>query len=198
RNADRGRYRGARQYGLRAGRHGPVNMTFSPETEARFAKFLAKYPADRKRSAVIPMLIYGQDELGAVTDELINEIAKRVGVTPLQVTEVVGFYSMLHRKPQGKYHVQVCTNISCLLVGGAELWEQACHKLGIGHKQVTADGRISLEEVECMGACSWAPAIQVNYDFYHDVTPAQLDKLIDGLAAGKKPEEIAEVPKVNP
>ncbi|HXE62983.1 MAG TPA: NAD(P)H-dependent oxidoreductase subunit E [Bryobacteraceae bacterium] len=173
-------------------------MTFSPETEARFAKFLAKYPADRKRSAVIPMLIYGQDELGAVTDELINEIAKRVGVTPLQVTEVVGFYSMLHRKPQGKYHVQVCTNISCLLVGGAELWEQACHKLGIGHKQVTADGRISLEEVECMGACSWAPAIQVNYDFYHDVTPAQLDKLIDGLAAGKKPEEIAEVPKVNP
>jgi len=173
-------------------------MTFSPETEARFAKFLAKYPADRKRSAVIPMLIYGQDEVGAVTDELINEIAKRVGVTPLQVTEVVGFYSMLHRKPQGKYHVQVCTNISCLLVGGAELWEQACHKLGIGHKQVTADGRISLEEVECMGACSWAPAVQVNYDFYHDVTPAQLDKLIDGLAAGKTPEQIAEVSKVNP
>jgi len=173
-------------------------MTFSPETEARFAKFLAKYPADRKRSAVIPMLIYGQDELGAVTDELINEIATRVGVTPLQVTEVVGFYSMLHRKPQGKYHVQVCTNISCLLVGGAELWEQACHKLGIGHKQVTADGKISLEEVECMGACSWAPAVQVNYDFYHDVTPAQLDKLIDGLAAGKTPEQIAEVSKVNP
>jgi NADH-quinone oxidoreductase subunit E len=173
-------------------------MTFSPETEARFAKFLAKYPADRKRSAVIPMLIYGQDEVGAVTDELIEEVAKRTGVTPLQVTEVVGFYSMLHRKPQGKYHVQVCTNISCLLVGGAELWEQACHKLGIGHKQVTADGRISLEEVECMGACSWAPAVQVNYDFYHDVTPAQLDKLIDGLAAGKTPEQIPEVSKVNP
>jgi NADH-quinone oxidoreductase subunit E len=172
-------------------------MTFSPETEARFEKFLAKYPADRKRSAVIPMLIYGQDEIGAVTDELINEIAKRTGVTPLQVTEVVGFYSMLHRKPQGKYHVQVCTNISCLLVGGQELYDQACHKLGIGHKEVTKDGRISLEEVECMGACSWAPAVQVNYDFYHDVTPVQLDKLLDGLAAGKKPEEIAEVQKVS-
>jgi len=172
-------------------------MTFSPELEARFEKFLAKYPADRKRSAVIPMLIYGQDELGAVTDELINEIALRTGVTPLQVTEVVGFYSMLHRKPQGKYHVQICTNISCLLVGGEELWAQACHKLGIGHKETTADGRISLEEVECMGACSWAPAVQVNYDFYHDITPAQLDKLIDGLAAGKKPEEIAEVRKVS-
>jgi NADH-quinone oxidoreductase subunit E len=172
-------------------------MTFSPELETRFEKFLAKYPADRRRSAVIPMLIYGQDEVGAVTDELIEEIAKRTGVTPLQVTEVVGFYSMLHRKPQGKYHVQVCTNISCLLVGGAELWEQACHKLGIGHKQVTSDGRISLEEVECMGACSWAPAVQVNYDFYHDVTPEQLDKLIDGLAAGKTPADITEVTKVN-
>jgi len=172
-------------------------MTFSPELEARFEKFLAKYPADRKRSAVIPMLIYGQDEVGAVTQELIEEIARRTGVTPLQVTEVVGFYSMLHRKPQGKYHVQVCTNISCLLVGGQELYDQACHKLGIGHKEVTKDGRISLEEVECMGACSWAPAVQVNYDFYHDVTPEQLDKLLDGLAAGKKPEEIAEVRKVS-
>jgi NADH-quinone oxidoreductase subunit E len=172
-------------------------MTFSPELEARFEKFLAKYPADRKRSAVIPMLIYAQDEIGAVTDELIGEVAKRTGVTPLQVTEVVGFYSMLHRKPQGKYHVQVCTNISCLLVGGAELWEQACHKLGIGHKEATKDGLISLEEVECMGACSWAPAVQVNYDFYHDVTPEQLDKLIDGLAAGKSPEQITEVPKVS-
>src|ERR1019366_2566328 len=117
---------------------------FSPELEARFEKFLAKYPADRKRSAAIPMLIYGQDEVGAVTDELINEVAKRAGATPLQVTEGVGFYSMLHRKPQGKYHVQVCTNISCLLVGGAELWAQASRKLGIGHKQVSADGRISL------------------------------------------------------
>lgn len=172
-------------------------MTFSPELEAKFEKFLAKYPADRKRSAVIPMLIYAQDETGAITDELVEEVAKRTGVTPLQVNEVVGFYSMFHRKPQGKYHVQVCTNISCLLVGGMELWEQACHKLGIGHKQNTADGLISLEEVECMGACSWAPAVQVNYDFYHFVTPEQLDKLIDGLAAGKKPEQITEVPKVS-
>ncbi|HYA16024.1 MAG TPA: NAD(P)H-dependent oxidoreductase subunit E [Bryobacteraceae bacterium] len=172
-------------------------MTFSPELEARFEKFLAKYPADRKRSAVIPMLIYAQDEVGSITQELIEEVARRTGVTPLQVDEVVGFYSMLHKKPQGRYHVQVCTNISCLLVGGEELWDKACRKLGIGHKQTTADGRISLEEVECMGACSWAPAVQVNYDFYHDVTPEQLDRLLDGLAAGKRPEDIAEVKKVS-
>ena len=173
-------------------------MTFSPELEARFEKFLAKYPADRKRSALVPMLIYAQDEVGSMTDELVNEIAKRICISPLQVSEVLSYYSMLHRKPMGKYHVQVCTNISCLLVGGAELWENACQQLGIGHKEVTADGRISLEEVECMGACSWAPAVQVNYDFYHDVTADQLDKLIAGLQAGKKPEEITGVVKVNP
>jgi len=172
-------------------------MTFSPELEARFEQFLQKYPADRKRSAMIPMLIYAQDEVGSITNELMEEVAKRVGVTPLQVNEVAGFYSMLHKKPMGRYHVQVCTNISCLLTGGAELYEQACRKLGIGHKEVTADGRVSLEEVECMGACSWAPAVQVNYDFYHDVTPAQLDKLLEGLTAGKRPEEIAGVTKVN-
>ena len=173
-------------------------MTFSPELEARFEKFLAKYPPERKRSAMIPMLMYAQDELGACTDELVNEIARRVEVTPLEVSEVLTFYSMLHRKPQGKYHVQICTNISCLVVGGAELWDQACHKLGIGHKQVTADGLISLEDVECMGACSWAPAVQVNYDFYHDVTADQLDKLLTGLAAGKSPDEITAIRKVNP
>jgi NADH-quinone oxidoreductase subunit E len=172
-------------------------MTFSPQLEARFEEFLKRYPAGHIRSAMIPMLIYAQDEVGSITDELIGEVAKRVGVTPLQVNEVVGYYSMLHRKPMGKYHVQVCTNISCLLVGGEELYEAACRKLGIGHKEVTSDGRVSLEEVECMGACSWAPAIQVNYDFYHDITPAQLDRLLEGLMAGRTPEEIADVRKVN-
>jgi NADH-quinone oxidoreductase subunit E len=156
-------------------------MTFSPQLEERFAKLLAKYPEGRKRSAVVPMLIYAQDETGAVTPELIDEVAKRCEVTPLQVDEVVGYYSMLHRKPQGKFHVQVCTNISCMLVGGTELYEQACKKLGIGHKETTKDGLFSLEEVECMGACSWAPAVEINYDFHHNVTQQQLDELLDGI-----------------
>jgi NADH-quinone oxidoreductase subunit E len=156
-------------------------MTFSPELEAKFEKFLNSYPPGRQRGALIPMLIYAQDEVGSCTDELIEEVAKRVGVTPLQVNEVLSYYSMLHRKPMGKYHVQICTNISCLLWDADKLWEQACHKLGIGHKEVTADGQISLEEVECMGACSWAPAVQVNYDFHHFVTPEQLDQLLDSL-----------------
>ena len=156
-------------------------MTFSPELEARFAKLLTSYPEGRQRSALIPMLIYAQDEVGAVTDELIDEVAKRVGVTTLVVNEVMSYYSMLHREPLGKFHVQVCTNISCLLHDGDKLYEHACKKLGIGHKGVTPDGLISLEEVECMGACSWAPAIQINYDFHHFVSPEKLDQLLDGL-----------------
>jgi NADH-quinone oxidoreductase subunit E len=156
-------------------------MTFSPQLEEKFQQLLSNYPEGRQRSAMIPMLLYAQDEIGSVTPELMVEVASRVGAAPLQVEEVMSYYSMLHRKPMGKFHVQVCTNISCMLVGGAELWEQACHKLGLGHKQVSEDGQISLEEVECMGACSWAPAIQVNYDFHHFVTPEKLDQLLDSL-----------------
>jgi len=158
-------------------------MTFSPQLEAKFAKMLESYPTGRTRSAVVPMLMFAQDEVGAVTTELVHEVAKRCQVPPLQVDEVIGYYSMLHRKPLGKYHVQVCTNISCLLVGGEELYEHACRKLGIGNKEVTPDGVFSVEEVECMGACSWAPAVEVNYDFHHFVTPEKLDKLLEDLRA---------------
>jgi NADH-quinone oxidoreductase subunit E len=156
-------------------------VTFSPELEQRFAKMLACYPEGKQRSAVVPMLIYAQDEAGCITQELIEEVARRCSVPPLQVDEVIGYYSMLHRRPMGKYHVQVCTNISCMLMGGVEIYEHAKQKLGIGHKQVTEDGQFSLEEVECMGACCWAPAVEINYDFHHHVTPEQFDRLIDGL-----------------
>jgi NADH-quinone oxidoreductase subunit E len=157
-------------------------MTFSPELEARFSKMAQNYPPGRQKGALIPMLLYAQDEIGSVTPELVAEVAKRLSLPLVQVEEVIGFYSMFHRKSQGAYHVQVCTNISCLLAGGEELYDHATKKLGIGHKGITADGRFSLEEVECMGSCSWAPAVQVNYDFHHNVTPEKLDQLLDGLA----------------
>jgi NADH-quinone oxidoreductase subunit E len=156
-------------------------MKFSPELETRFAKLLESYPAGRQRAAMIPMLLYAQDEIGSVTDDLVSEVAKRVGVTPLQVNEVVSYYSMLHRQPRGKYHVQVCTNISCLLHDADQLLEHTCQKLGLENHGVTADGQFSIEEVECMGACSWAPAVQINYEFHHFVTPEKLDRLLDAL-----------------
>ena len=108
-------------------------MTFSPELEARFARLLGNYPPGRQKGALIPMLIYAQDEVGAVSAELVQEVAKRLNLRPLEVDEVVEFYSMLHRRPLGKHHIQICTNISCQLTGGDELWDHACRKLGIGH-----------------------------------------------------------------
>ena len=159
-------------------------MTFSPELEARFTKLLSSYPPGRQRSAVVPMLLYGQDEVGSVTQELVDEVARRCSVTPLQVDEVIGYYSMLHRKPHGRYHVQVCTNIACQAVGAEQLMEHAGRTLHLGNREVSKDGLISLEEVECMGACSWAPAIQINYDFHHYVTPERFDQLMDALRDG--------------
>ncbi len=156
-------------------------MIFPPELEARFDKMLKAYPEGRQRSAVIPMLMYAQDAIGMVTPELVQEVARRCGVTALQVDEVVGYYTMLHRKPFGRHHIQVCTNISCMLRGGEELLAHASKRLGIGNREATADGQFSLEEVECIGACSWAPALIDNYEFHHSVTPEKLDQLIDSL-----------------
>jgi NADH-quinone oxidoreductase subunit E len=157
-------------------------MTFSPELEAKFEKMLASYPPGRQRSAVIPMLLYAQDELGCVSDELVNEVARRCSVLPIQVEEVLTYYTMLRRKPMGKAHIQICTNISCMLLGSEKLWEQARKKLGIGNKEVTADGLVSLEEVECIGACSWAPAMQVNYDYHEKLTAETVDKILESYA----------------
>ena len=156
-------------------------MTFSPELEAKFDKLLKIYPEGRQRSAVVPMLLFAQDEIGAVTPELVSEVARCCGVIPLQIDEVVGYYTMLHRKPLGKHHIQICTNVSCMLRGGEELLEHASRKLGIKNREVTGDGQFSIEEVECIGACSWAPAIIDNYEFHHLMTPEKLDQLIESL-----------------
>ncbi|MFN0192054.1 MAG: NADH-quinone oxidoreductase subunit NuoE [Aestuariivirga sp.] len=156
-------------------------MKFSPQLEQRLSGLVQNYPPGRLKGAVIPMLMYCQDEVGHVSTELAEEVASRCGVSTLEVEEVVGFYTMLRKKQMGKTHLQICTNISCLLVGGEELWEHACKTLHIGHNQVTPDGLISLEEVECMGACSWAPAVQTNYDFHHHITIEKLDQIIASL-----------------
>jgi NADH-quinone oxidoreductase subunit E len=156
-------------------------MTFSPELEAKFAKMIENYPPGRQKGALIPMLLYAQDEVGAVTDEVIDEIGRRLKVSRVEIEEVLGYYTMLTREPRGKYHLQICTNISCMLTGGEELFEYACRKLGVCNKGKTPDGQFSIEEVECLGACSWAPAMQVNYDFHYHMTPEKLDQLIDSL-----------------
>jgi NADH-quinone oxidoreductase subunit E len=149
---------------------------FSPALAARFDRMVTLYPV--RRSALVPMLLYAQDEVGSLTDEVISEVAQRVGVTGLDVRNVLSYYSLLRIHPVGKYHVQVCTNISCMLRGGNELLEHCKKRLGVGNKETTPDKLFSLEEVECIGACSWAPAVQVNYDFHENLTPEAMDKVL--------------------
>jgi len=156
-------------------------MTFSPELETRFEKLMRGCPPGREASALIPMLLHAQDETGALTSEVVEEVARRLGITPLQADEVISYYGMLRRRPAGRHHLQICTNVSCMLRGGQELYEHASKRLGIRNREVTADGAFSLEEAECLGACSWAPAMMVNYDYHHDMTPEKLDRLIDSL-----------------
>ena len=152
-------------------------MKFSDEFEARFAEMMTHYPT--KRSALVPTLLYAQDEVGFLSDEVIAELAGRLDLTELEVLNVISYYSMLTTKPRGKFNVQICTNISCLVGGGEEILHHCAKKLGVGHKGTTPDGLFTLEEVECIGACSWAPAAQVNYDFHENLTVEKIDKVLE-------------------
>jgi len=148
---------------------------FSPELAARFDALVEKYPV--KRSALIPMLLYAQDEVGFLSDAVVAEVARRIGITELEVRNVATYYSMLRFKPAGEFNIQVCTNISCMLRGAYEVYERFREELGVGPDGVTADRLFSLEEVECIGACCWAPAIQVNYEFHDELKP----ELVPGI-----------------
>jgi NADH-quinone oxidoreductase subunit E len=159
-------------------------MKFSDQLEQRFATIVTHYPT--KRSVLVPMLLYIQDELGAITDDAIQEMAQRVELSDLEVRNVVSYYSMMRTKPIGKYNFQICTNVSCLLRGGEELLEHTKKKLGVGNKESTPDGLFYVEEVECIGACSWAPAMMMNYDFHENLTAEKIDQLIAELRKKEK------------
>jgi len=152
-------------------------MIVSEQLDSFFTEKMKQYPT--QRSFLVPMLLYTQDEVGYLSDEAIAYVAQKVGLSELEIRNVISYYSMLVTKPRGKYNVQVCTNIACMLRGGEEILTHCKNKLGIGHKGTTQDGLFSLEEVECIGACSWAPAAQVNYDFHENLTPEKMDRVLD-------------------
>ncbi len=152
-------------------------MKFSDEFEIRFAEMVPHYPI--KRSALVPTLLYAQDEVGFLSDAVIAEIAERLDLTELEVRNVISYYSMLTTKPRGKFNVQVCTNLSCMVRGGEQILDHCKKRLGVGNKGTTLDGLFSVEEVECIGACSWAPAAQVNYDFHENLTAEKMDRVLE-------------------
>ena len=145
----------------------------------------------RAKSALIPLLHLAQEQDGYVTDEAMEHIAELVGITPAEVLGTASFYEMFSFAPVGTYMVNICTNISCMLTGGLELLEHAEESLGIRPGQTTADGLFTLEEVECIAACTESPCLQVNYRYEHRVTNADFDRLVDELRSGRR----SDIPK---
>ncbi len=152
-------------------------MVISEQLDAFFTEKMKEYPT--QRSFLVPMLLYTQDEVGFLSEEAIAYVAQKVNLSELEIRNVISYYSMLTTKPRGRYNIQVCRNICCMLRGSDDISAHVKQRLGIGHKGTTADGMFSFEEVECIGACSWAPAMQVNYDFHEQLTPERVDEVLD-------------------
>ncbi len=153
---------------------------FSKGTKSKLIKLLSRYPI--KQNALIPILLLAQKENnGFLNDDWMQHVAEICEVPLTHVEGVVSFYTMLRLKRPGKFHIQVCTCVPCCLVGGTELLEQAEKKLSINAGSTTDDGVFSIEEMECIGACSFAPAIIVNEDYIEKVSSEKMDKLIDDL-----------------
>lgn len=151
-------------------------------------QIIERYP--RERSAIIPLLHLAQEQDGYVTEEAMAHIAELVGATPAEILGTCSFYEMFKREPVGTYMVNICSNISCQLMGADELLERAEERLGIRPGSTTPDGVFTLEDVECVAACTEAPCLQVNYRYFHKVTPEGLDQLLDDLRAGRLDDDV--------
>jgi NADH-quinone oxidoreductase subunit E len=147
-------------------------------------EIIAKYP--KPRSALLPLLHLVQSEEGFISDAGIQFCADMLGITPAQVTGVVTFYTQYKQHPVGDYHVGVCINSLCAIMGGDQIWRELSEYVGVGHDEATEDGKVSLERIECNAACDYAPVMMVNWEFFDDMTPAKAKQLVDDLRAGKQ------------
>ncbi len=165
----------------------PDSFAFKPDTMEQARWWMAKYPQERKASAVIPIMWLAQQQEGWVSEPAIQAIAQLLDMAPIRVLEVATFYTMFHLQPVGKHHLQVCGTTPCMLRGSEELKAVCKRRIGPAHA-VTADGLFSWEEMECLGACVNAPVVAI-HDYYHeDLTPDALEALMDKLARGEKIE----------
>ena len=162
----------------------------SPERVALAQEIMGRFPVPR--SALVPLVHLAQEQDGYVAEDAMEHIAELIGCTPAEVYGTATFYEMFKFEPVGRYCVNICTNISCQLLGAWELLEHAEEALGVKAGGTTADGTFTLEEVECIAACTEAPALQVNYRYRHKVTPMAFDQLVADLRAGKLTAEIPD------
>ena len=156
-----------------------MSLAFSEDTRARHERMLARYP--NREAAILPTLHLAQREFGHLTAEAIAYVASLLGFTPARIEGVATFYTMYNRKPVGKYHLQICRNLSCSLMGAEHLIEHVSGKLGIRPGETTADGKFTLSTAECLGSCGTAPVMQVNDDYYEDLSEDKVDAILDGL-----------------
>ena len=157
-----------------------MNIKFDEHELAELQEIQSRYP--KKESAIMPVLWFAQKKFGWISNEVIKYIAQLLEVSPSKVEGVVTFYTMFFKKPVGKYHIQVCTNVSCMLREGEKIFRYISEKLNISNMEVTPDGKFSLEEVECMGACGGAPMIAINEDYYENISFEKLDELLATLS----------------
>ncbi len=154
----------------------------SEASRAEIDQWIAKYPADQRQSACMPALRIVQEQNGGwLTEALMDAVADYLGMPAIAVYEVATFYSMYEHKPVGRHKICVCTNISCLLCGSDGIVSHLQEKLGITFGEVTEDGKFSLKEVECLGACSGAPMMQIGREYFENLTPEKIDSILDGL-----------------
>jgi NADH-quinone oxidoreductase subunit E len=166
----------------------PKEFAFTADNLVWAKKQIAKYPEGRQQSAVIPLLWRAQEQSGGWLPQMaIEHIAEVLGMARIRVLEVATFYTMFNLEPVGTYHVQLCGTTPCMLRGSEELKKVCQRRIGNQH-HVTADGKFSWIEVECLGACVNAPMAQINYDYYEDLTPETFEKVLDQLAAGRTPK----------
>ena len=159
---------------------------FSPEVEAEMDRHLAKYPPDRKRSAILPLMFIVQRERGGWLDPPgVAYLADRLGVRITDIWEVATFYSMINTEAVGKYHVQICKTLSCKIMGADSITEHCSRRLGIKPGETTEDGLFSLSVVECLGSCGTAPMLQLGFDYHENLTTAKMDELLDSCQRGE-------------
>ncbi|HMS39703.1 MAG TPA: NADH-quinone oxidoreductase subunit NuoE [Pyrinomonadaceae bacterium] len=154
---------------------------FSPEIVAEMESHLTKYPAERKRSALIPLLFVIQRERGWVDNAGVNYLARFLDLEVTDVWETATFYSMFNLRKIGKYHIQVCKTLSCRIMGEPDITEHICNKLGIHVGETTEDEKFTVSRVECLGSCGTAPMMQINFDYHEDLTTEKVDKILDSL-----------------
>jgi NADH-quinone oxidoreductase subunit E len=156
-----------------------MSQALSAKAEERIAEIKKLYPD--ARSAIMPALYIAQDELGSITDQAVQWVSEKIGVSPVHVMEVATFYTMYYKKPVGKYHVQVCRTLSCALCGAKKLSKFLHQRLKLEPNQVSADGKWSYEEVECLGSCGTAPMCEINDHFFENLDEKKLAEIMDRI-----------------